>query len=520
MVTDKRLQIINEFKATNYEKVIKICEEIIASNRETSEIFNIYGLALQKQNLINESKKKFKKAIQLDTNNFEALNNYAISLKRSLDFDLAEKMYLRALKIKPNYIQALFNLAELHLVKQEHSKAINFYLNALRIPNNPQEIFIKIKLINAYREIGKFIEAKSVANEILKVDKNNLTAIKLLSDLTNPNEDRSVLDKMLEIKNKVALNHEELIFLSFQLGKAYERVKDYENAYKFYNEANLLKNKLTKSPILEINHLAKNIKNTFKNLKFSEFKKSYKEKKIIFIIGLPRSGTTLVEQIVSSHNEVLGTGENQILKTEIANFFYTKEKHKHVSPIIDNKLLFKEKQNNNNILQDKYFEILKKNNSELQVYTDKSIENFLFLGFIKIFFPNSKIIITERDRKDVFLSIFKNEFQTPFLNWSYDKKDILKYFEIYSDMISFWKNILLDDLYILEYEKLVEYSEIEIKNLIKFCDLSWDPNCLEPENNKTVIKTASALQARNPNYKTSKKSFENYSTFFKYIFHL
>ena len=104
------------------------------------------------------------------------------------------------------------------------------------------------------------------------------------------------------------------------------------------------------------------------------------------------------------------------------------------------------------------------------------------------------------------------------MNWSYDKKDILKYFEIYSDMISFWKNILLDDLYILEYEKLVEYSEIEIKNLIKFCDLSWDPNCLEPENNKSVIKTASALQARNPIYKTSKNHLKIIQHFLKIFF--
>ena len=360
MIIDRKLDAINAFRRNDYQKTAKICEEIILSKKETSDIFNIYGLALQKQNLISESKKKFKKAIQLDANNFEAFNNYAISLKRTSDLELAEKMYLKALKIKPNYIQALFNFAELKIIKQNHTEAINLYLTALKISNKSQEIFIKVKLFTAYRQIGKFSEAKKIANEVLEIDNNNLEAIKTLSELTNPNEDRIILNKMIDIKNNVNLKTEQLIFLLFQLGKDYERIKDYNNAYKCYNEANLLKSKLRKSPILKIKKVVNDIKDNFKNLNFSEFKKETKEKKVIFIIGLPRSGTTLVEQIVSSHSEVLATGEIQILRREILNLFYLKEINQHEDAKINTKALLDEKFLRNNSLK-KISSVFKKN---------------------------------------------------------------------------------------------------------------------------------------------------------------
>ena len=241
-------------------------------------------------------------------------------------------------------------------------------------------------------------------------------------------------------------------------------------------------------------------------------------KKVIFVIGLPRSGTTLVEQIISSHKEVLATGENQILKSEIYKLFYKEENETYKDNKFDDSLFSQEKNSNTNTLQKKYFETLFKRDLKSKIYTDKSIENYLYIGFIKIFFPNSKIVITKRDKKDVFLSIFKTDFQSPFMNWSYNKKEILEYFDIYSEMISFWKKLIPDDLHTIEYENLLEDPELEIRKLIKFCDLSWDPMCLQHEKNTSGIETASVTQARKSIYKTSKKSFNNYSEFFSDIF--
>ena len=280
MELDKKFEAIKAFQSKDYKKAINICEEIIKSNKESSEIYNIYGLALQRNRLIVASKEQFKKSIELNPNNFEALNNYALSLKYTSDLDLAEEMYLKALKIKPNYIQALVNLGELKFKKREYQKAINFYSNALKLTNasDQEKIYIQIKLFRAYSVIGKFNEVKSYAEQTLKIDKNCLPAIKALSDLTDHNKDKSVLSRMEKMINDPNLTDTGTVFLSFELGKAYEKIKDYRSAYNHFNKANKIKNDLTKSFLPDIHQIKKSLINTFKNLKFSEFQKNCDKK--------------------------------------------------------------------------------------------------------------------------------------------------------------------------------------------------------------------------------------------------
>ena len=250
----------------------------------------------------------------------------------------------------------------------------------------------------------------------------------------------------------------------------------------------------------------------FEDIKFSKFKKDNLDKKVIFVVGLPRSGTTLVEQIISSHSDVSSLGEIQILKKIIHKSFYKDDE-------IEKKIILDDASSNLNLLQKQYFESLNNINT-LDIITDKSIENFFYIGFIKIYFPNSKIILLKRDLKNVFLSIFQTDFMSPFMNWSYDKNAILDYIQLYSDLINFWKKLLPDELYTVEYEKLIQDPTLEIKSLINFCDIQWDPKCLNHEKNASGIQTASMLQARKPIYKSSGDKFKNYSVYFKDILKL
>lgn len=520
MEKEKKIEAIRTFHSKNYEETIIICKDIIKSNKQTSEIYNIYGLALQGKRLIDESKEQFKIAIELNPNNFEALNNYAISLSNTSELDLAEEVYLKVLKIKPNFINAIFNFGKLNFKKKKYNEAIKLYLKALEIPTITltEKIFIQQNISSTYLVIGKISEAKLYSKKILEIDNNNLQAIKTLSVLTDHKKDKSILKKIENTIRDPNLTSKGKSLLLFELGRVYDEIQNYQNAYNYFNKANNIKKKLTKSPLSNIREIKNNFINIFKNLKFSEFKKVSEKQKVIFIIGLPRSGTTLIEQIISSHKEVLATGESSTLQGEINKLFYVKENETHKNSKFDFNLLLKEKSKNDNILQKRYFESLSKKNLNSKIYTDKSIENFLFIGFIKIFFPMSKIIITKRDKKDVFLSIFKNDFFGRYMNWSYDKKDILEYFNIYSEMISFWKNLIPNEMYTVEYEDLLENPESEIRKLIKFCDLGWDPMCLQHEKNISGILTASVMQARKPIYRTSKKSFNNYSKYFLDIF--
>ena len=224
------------------------------------------------------------------------------------------------------------------------------------------------------------------------------------------------------------------------------------------------------------------MKNIFEDIDLSIKHKSFLNKKIIFICGMPRSGTTLVEQIISSHKKVYGAGELPFLTDNIFdNFFYED---------IPNKQKIIEHQNSlKNLINDKYFENLSLFNINENILTDKAPLNFKWIGFIKIFFPNSKIIHCKRDPKDNCLSIYKNNFSSQAMNWAFDQKDISNYYNNYNFLMKFWYSKIPEFIHTVEYEKLVSDKKNEIEKLLEFCELEWDDNCFNHhKNTKTPIK--------------------------------
>ena len=508
-INQKIQEAIKTLQKQDLDKTISICSDILEKNKDNSIVYNIFGLALQKKKLFEESVENFKKAIQLDPNNFEIYNNLGISLKGIKDYDLSEEAYLKSLKINPNFIKALVNLSKLMAVKKQHSKAIELLLKAKEISDNLSKTHI-LNLLSEYSAVmGEFDQAKLYAEETLKFDKYNLYSIKLLSNLNDHEKNPSLINKMESMINSKNLTEKAFSFISFELAKAYEQKGVFNIAYKHFEIANKIKKKLTKSILPELPALKDDLVDCFENFDLSKSKKVYPDKKIIFIIGLPRSGTTLVEQIISCHSKVSAGGENGYLKDCVFKNFYKDNKLKKDT-------VYKDFFLKSNLISKQYLDRLNAI-AKKDVITDKTLINFLYIGFIKIYFPNSKIVLVNRNKKSVFLSLFQTDFATSYNNWSYDKHDIINYMEIYYNVINFWKKLLPDDLYTIEYEKLIENPTFEIKSLINFCGLTWDSNCLSPEKNKKGIETASMLQARKPIYKSSLSKFNNYSMYFEDI---
>ena len=153
------------------------------------------------------------------------------------------------------------------------------------------------------------------------------------------------------------------------------------------------------------------------------------------------------------------------------------------------------------------------------IITDKAPQNFRWIGFIKLFFPNSKIIHCFRNPKDNCLSLFKNSFASPMMNWSNKMEDIANYYNLYIEMMKFWKSKIPDFIYDVEYENLVQNKDTEIKNILNFCELKWDEKCLTPnKNSKTPIKTVSVSQAREPIYRSSVNSSGNFDKYLEKMY--
>jgi hypothetical protein len=242
----------------------------------------------------------------------------------------------------------------------------------------------------------------------------------------------------------------------------------------------------------------------YENQFFQKYLEHKNNKNLIFVVGLPRSGTTLTHQILASHSKVHGIGEMEILN----KFMRKNINNENFSSIFKNYVAENDEKiksfNNNYFLKMSFIKTSK------NIILDKSPLNFQWLGFIKILFPNSKIIHCSRNLKDTALSIYKNAFNINSIVWSNDRDDLAKYIEIYLDLMRFWKEKLPNFIYDINYEKLTENKEDEIKKLLKFCELDWEEDCLNFNKKGPPLKTVSITQARKPIYKTSVNSYEKY----------
>ena len=501
-----------------FKKVIEGCNILKKKIPENSFILNLTGMAYQGLGQHINAIIFFRESLRVDINNIAAMNNLANSLKAIGKLDESREIYEKILKIDPSYINALNNFANLKTLLYDYDGAIELFNKAIPIAKQKKinPINILFSFATALHSVNQRDESIKIFNEILKIDKNHTKTHKSLSSIysysKNNNQSIEHLEFMKNVSINQDLNNDQKIEIFFAIGKAYDDLKDIDNAFHYFDKANNLKHKLTNSNLLnEVNQM-KNIKKVFKDLNTDIAHDSFSNKKIIFICGMPRSGTTLVEQIIASHKNVYGAGELIYLTNIITEDFFENEKIKKnkITGSLSNSI---------NPPNKKYFDNLVLHNFTENVITDKAPQNFKWLGFIKIFFPNSKIIHCIRNSKDNCLSIYKNFFPASVMNWSYNQKDISIYYKNYKDLMGFWQTKIPNFIYNINYEKLVSDKKNEISKLLNFCELEMDDNCFNHhKNTKTPIKTVSISQAREEIYSSSVDSSKKYSKFLSEMF--
>lgn len=496
-------KIILKLNNKEFQNVANSCEKLIELKVENTIIYNLCGRAYQNLALYEKSIVKFEKAIEVNKNNYYAINNLAISLKAVEKYKLSEKAYQKCLKINPNYIDAILNYANLKEFLNDFELAIDLYLSALKLNLETSEGYIYSKLSRLYLSIGKTKKAKEYSVKLLKKYPNNAYYYQLYSEMADFKKDKKFIADMENLYKNKNLSKDDLINLAFSLGKAHDKLNNFDEAFGYFNEGNKLKRTQINFNLKDLAKLTNSIKSFFNNINYDEVKKYSNQKKIIFICGMPRSGTTLIEQIISAHNKVIPMGENNYL----SNFV---KKNYLKGFTLDQRKITRDIYSKVNLVEEYTFNLFSEFGYKSNVFTDKSVQNFFWIGFIKIFFPNSKIILTDRNSKDICLSIFKLNFKNGFMNFAYDQKDIGNFYNVYLDLISFWRKIFKDEIYVCKYENLIDNSQFEIKKMIEFCDLDWDPNCLNHQSNQSGIKTASINQARKPIYNSSKDLNKNY----------
>jgi len=492
--------MINLFHAKKFAELISKGTILIKKYPNQTIFYNITSLAYDAIDKRNFAKELLLKALKMEPNNFNILNNLGLVFANSGESEIATNYYEKALNLKPDFLDALINFGNLKISQNKNEGAKKLFVFALKI--NKNLIPAKISLAGYYEQSGHFEEAKKIYHEILAQDPNNTIADKSISLIHKYKAGDTHLIAM-EKKLNEGLNEKDKERICFALGKAYEDIGEYKKSFYYYDTANKIYKKNTKYNIKHDIELFEGVKKEFKNSKVSSLNSI--NQKLIFIVGMPRSGTTLTEQILSSHKDVYGAGELSYLSKSIEKNFFMKGNRL-------NKNIFSLERESLKNIQKEYLEKIKIFNSKEKYIIDKAPLNFRWIGFILLIFPNAKIVHCNRDAMDTCWSNYKNSFSSSVMNYAYDFDDLANYYKIYDDLMSFWAKQFNNRIYNLFYEKLVVNKEPEIKKLLGYCELDWDENCLNFHKNKKSVSTASLAQVRQPLYSASVEKWKNYTT--------
>ena len=429
---------------------VKILNILITVSIEVGD----YMYAIQ---LLNKFLKKQK-------NNFIALNSLGYCFEQIGENLLAKKNYEKSIDLNKNYPDPLFNLANLIRGEGDLKGAMDIYQKCLNFEDRRPVTLRLMSLIHRFT-----------------------------------NEDELLLSNFKIFENNINKENKYYHELYFALSKAYEDIGNQMKFEEYILKANNTKRKtLSNQKIQQDNKYIDIIKSTYTDNFFSNLNFKKKDCNIIFIVGMPRSGTTLVEQIISSHSKVVSGGE----------LVYLPKIVKNICENIDHENFLqnygKTIKNNLDLISNFYLDQTNHLfNYKKKKLTDKLPSNFLYVGLIKSIFRSCKIIHCSRNPIDNCFSIYKNFFPADGLPYSYDQKEIAEYYSGYKKLMLHWKSIFKDEIYEINYEKLVNDKENEIKKLIDYCNLSWEENCLNHYKNKSSIKTLSTVQARQPIYSSS-----------------
>ena len=487
---------LNELK--QLEKAEASFRQAIALKPNYVEAHNNLGGTLLELEELDKAEGHFRKAINLRPDYAEAHNSLGLTLKELGRLGEAEASYRKAISLKPDYAKAYNNLGVILAELGRLDEAEVSYKKAISLKPDFAEIYSNLGV--SLKEQGRLNEARENYNQTLMLKPDYAAAHRHLSLLKTYDAYDEQFLKMQELYDDKDMSEEELCHINFGLAKAYEDLGEYEKAFAHYIAGNALRKKLLNYDISQDEELFKQIKTTYPQIAHTSLELDISSQKItpIFIVGMPRSGTTLVEQIISSHSEVTGAGE-----LPFATQFG--------APIVRG---FSEA-NDASILQfrNKYLEKLKSVSAGNLIVTDKMPQNFRFIGLLSAAFPEAKIIHIKRNPAAVCWANFKQYFTSKGISYSNDIYDILRYHELYQNLMTFWEIKLSNRIYTLDYDQLTVNPEKETRQLIKSLDLEWDEKCLSPQNNSRIIKTASSLQVRKKIYRGSSEQWKKYQQY-------
>jgi len=472
-------------------------QRAVALKPDFFEAYDNLGCVLRGRGKLDEAIACFEQAIALAPDYAEAHNNLGNALKNKGKLDEAAAQFERAATLKPELFQAHNNLGAILQEQGKLDEAVARYEQAITI--RPDLAELRTNLGNILKQQGRFDQALACFEQALVLKPDYAEVQHLRADLKTfrrGDADLAVLEAMSG--NMSTLPPSQALCIHFALGKALEDVGDYDRAFEHLMRGNALKRR-------EVNHNEAACQQCFQ-LMADLFDANLLERfegagdpspAPIFILGMPRSGSTLVEQILASHPQIHAAGELNNLDRVVRSVSGRDRRPVPVPSRIATLDADRLGQ-----LGRKYLNSLPALPDGKTRITDKAPGNFFNVGLIRLILPNAKIIHTMRDPVDTCVSCFSKIFLG--LPYTYNLAELGCYYRWYHELMEHWRSILPDGAMLdVSYENVVDNLEEQARRLIDYCGLPWDDRCLSFHKTDRPVATPSNVQVRQPLYRTS-----------------
>jgi tetratricopeptide (TPR) repeat protein len=458
------------------------------------EALNNYGAVLVELGRLPEAIGRLQQAVRAKPDYAEAHFNLANALRRSDQTEQAIASFRTALSLRPGYVEALQNLSDALREAGQYREAIDSLRQAITL--RPGNAILQNNIGIALREAGDLDEARKAFDRAIALDGNLVHAYyhRVRTGKVIPGD--AMISAMEQLK---ARGHrqtgEECVMLGFGLAKAYDDTGEYDKAFANLLEANGGARALVAydeaAELREFDRLETKFSAPFIAARGGA---GVSSELPIFVVGFPRSGTTLTEQILASHPAVHGAGEILILPEVVYGG--------GAGPLLDGAA-----EDDMNVLQRLgalYVERLARLAPDAARITDKNPGNGPLIGLLHLMLPKARVIYVSRNPLDTCVSCFLQRFAGNSSSYAYDLGELGRRYRRYSEIMEHWQRALpAGSILFVRYESLVANFEPEVRRILDYCGLSWDDRCLEFHQASRSVLTASATQVRQPLYASS-----------------
>jgi tetratricopeptide (TPR) repeat protein len=464
----------------------------------------IHGNALRHHQAgrIEEAVALYRRAVFLQPDYTAAHINLGVALVQQGRIDEAIEHYQRALALDPHAVDVLINLGTAVATQGRIDDAIAHYGRALDI--NPDNAKAHNGLGNIFKILGKFDDAMAHFERSIAIEPDYAEPHISRAEMKSFHPGDPDLAALERLAGMDVFSANNAPIIHFVLARAFEDCGDYARAFEHLRKGNDLKRRQIRYDEQATIKQFRRISTVFNGSLFDRFRGAGEPSPVpVFVVGMPRSGSTLVEQILASHPQVHGAGELTDLETATNTALGAGAvPFPDFVPSLDGATLRR-------IGQRYIAQLQALGNGRLRI-VDKMPGNFLKIGLIRLILPNARIIHTMRDPIDTCVSCYSQTF-TVGQEFSYDLGELGRYYRLYSGLMAHWRSVVPSGAILdVSYEDVVDDLEGQARRLIEYCGLPWDDRCLSFHETARPVKTASLVQVRKPLFRSSLERWRKY----------